>query len=140
LGRAYKDVPEVSSLVGTVGRGSRGIVAGTGESDAVAFITGFSKDGSQYVDYVPRPMPRGTQNSIKRGPVDSSSTSAPASKKPRQSGVPIIGSMLVGEHIIVFFSFFLFGLLVTRVLYVSDGKLVGLVENEEDDTPLIARQ
>jgi hypothetical protein len=51
--------------------------------------------------------------------------------------------MLVGEHIVIFLSSFVSGFLVTRALYASGGKLVGLVENEEDeedDTPLITRR
>lgn len=133
----------MSSLVGAIGGGSQGIIAGTGKSGAVAFITGFSKDGSQYVDYVPRPVPRSAWSSLKRTQVDSSSTSTPVPKKPHQSSAPITGSMLVGEHIVVFLSSFVSGFLVTRALYASGGKLVGLVENEEDeedDTPLITRR
>lgn len=74
--------------------------------------------------------------------MDSSSTSAAFSKKPRRMSTLIIGSMLIGEHIIVFV-FLCFGIFLTRVLCASDGALVGLVENEEeegDDTALITRR
>ena len=59
-----------------------------------------------YEDYVPRPVPRGPRSVSKRGRADCSSSSLPASKKSRQSsthlGTPVIGSMLLGEHINMF--------------------------------------
>ena len=59
-----------------------------------------------YEEYVPRPVPRGPRSVAKRGRVNSSSSGLPASKKSRQSstlpGTPVIGSMVLGEHINMF--------------------------------------
>ena len=55
-----------------------------------------------YVEYVPRPVPRGPRSVGKRGRAESSSSGLSATKKPRQSstrpGTQVIGSMLLGEH------------------------------------------
>ena len=59
-----------------------------------------------YVEYVPRPVPRGPRSVVKRGRVDSSSSVLPASKKSHQPstllGTLVIGSVLLGEHINMF--------------------------------------
>ena len=59
-----------------------------------------------YEEYVPRPVPRGPRNVSKRGRVNASSSGLPASKKSRQPsthlGTPVIGSVLLGEHIDLF--------------------------------------
>ena len=56
-----------------------------------------------YEEYVPRLVPRAPRSGRKRGRVDCSSSSLPASKKSRQlstrSGTPVVASMLLGEHI-----------------------------------------
>lgn len=85
---------------GVTGGGTQGRVSGAGESHPVNFIPGFSTGTCQHVEYVSRLVPRGPRSSVKRSLGDDSSTSAPASKKSRQSGVPIIGSMLLGEDIV----------------------------------------
>ena len=59
-----------------------------------------------YEEYVPRPVPRGPRSISKRGRVDGSSSGLPISKKSRQPsthpGTPVIGSVLLGEHINMF--------------------------------------
>jgi len=66
----------------------------------------FSSVPDVYEEYAPRPVPRGPRSVAKRGRVDSSSSGLPASKKSRQSstlpGTPVIGSVLLGEHIDMF--------------------------------------
>ena len=58
-----------------------------------------------YVEYVPRPVPRGPHSVGKRGRAESSSGLS-AAKKSRQSstrpGTPVVGSVLLGEHINIF--------------------------------------
>ena len=55
-----------------------------------------------YVEYVPRPVPRGPRSVEKRGQAESSSGLSSA-KKSRQSstrpGTPVVACMLLGEHI-----------------------------------------
>ena len=59
-----------------------------------------------YVEYVPRLVPRAPRSVGKRGRVNCSSSSLPATKKSRQSstrpGTQVIGSVLLGEHINLF--------------------------------------
>ena len=59
-----------------------------------------------YEEYVPRPVPRGPRSVPKRGRADGSSSGLPTSKKSRQlsthPGTPVIGSVLLGEHINMF--------------------------------------
>ena len=59
-----------------------------------------------YEEYVPRPVPRAPRSGGKRGREDCSSSGLPASKKSCQPsthpGTPVIDSMLLGEHIIMF--------------------------------------
>ena len=58
-----------------------------------------------YVEYVPRPVPRGPRSVGQRGRAESSSGLS-AAKKSRQSstrlGTPVVGSVLLGEHINMF--------------------------------------
>ena len=58
-----------------------------------------------YVEYVPRPVPRGPCSVGKRGRAESSSGLS-AAKKSRQSsthlGTLVVGSVLLGEHINMF--------------------------------------
>ena len=58
-----------------------------------------------YVEYVPRLVPRGPRSVGKRGRAESSSGLSSA-KKSRQSstrpGTPVVGSVLLGEHINMF--------------------------------------
>ena len=59
-----------------------------------------------YEEYVPRLVPRGPHSVSKRGRADGSSSGLPVSEKSRQSsthpGTPVIGSVLLGEHINMF--------------------------------------
>ena len=59
-----------------------------------------------YVEYVPRPVPRGPRSVRRRGRAESSSSGLSAAKKSRQSstrpGTPVVGSVLLGEHINMF--------------------------------------
>ena len=58
-----------------------------------------------YVEYVPRPVPRAPRSVEKRGRADCSSGLS-AAKKSRQSSTrpssPVVGSVLLGEHINTF--------------------------------------
>ena len=87
---------------------------GTGDSLAGASLTskfqtttmfpGVSSVVSDvYVEYVPRLVPRGPHSAGKRGRAESSSSGLSAAKKSRQSstrpGTPVVGSVLLGEHI-----------------------------------------
>ena len=87
---------------------------GTGDSFAGASLTskfqttamfpGVSSTVSDvYVEYVPRPVPRGLRSVGKRGRAAGPSSGLPGTKKPRQmstrSGTQALGSMLLGEHI-----------------------------------------
>ena len=62
-----------------------------------------------YVEYVPRPVPRAPRSVGKRGRAKSSSSGLPAAKKSRQSstcpGTLVVGSVLIGEHINMFYLF-----------------------------------
>ena len=62
-----------------------------------------------YEEYVPHPVPQGPRSVSKRGRADGSSSGLPVSKKSRQPsthpGTPVIGSVLLGEHINMFWSF-----------------------------------
>ena len=59
-----------------------------------------------YVEYVPRPVPQGPRSVGKRGRAKGSSSGLFATKKSRQSstrlGTPVVGSVLLGEHINMF--------------------------------------
>ena len=59
-----------------------------------------------YVEYVPHLVPRGPRSVGKRGRAESSSSGLSAAKKSRQSstrpGTPVVGSVLLGEHINMF--------------------------------------
>ena len=59
-----------------------------------------------YVEYVPRPVPQGPRSVWKRGRAKSSSSGLSAAKKSRQSSTrpstPVVGSVLLGEHINMF--------------------------------------
>ena len=87
---------------------------GTGDSLAGASLTskfqtttmfpGVSSAVSDvYVEYVPRPVPRGSRSVGKRGRAESSSSSLSSAKKSHQlstrPGTPVVASMLLGEHI-----------------------------------------
>ena len=101
-----------------------------------------------YEEYVPHPVPRGPHSVAKRGRVDSSSSGLPASKKSRQSstlsGTPVIGSVLLGEHIDMFCLFVVcFCLLTEYFSSFSDGAVVAMLESEEekdDDATLVTRR
>ena len=87
---------------------------GTGDSLAGASLTskfqtttmfpGVSSVVSDvYVEYVPRPVPRGPCSVRKRRRAKGSSSGLSVAKKSRQSstrpGTPVVASMLFGEHI-----------------------------------------
>ena len=101
-----------------------------------------------YEEYVPRPVPRGPRSVSKRGRADGSSSGLPVSKKSHQPsthpGTPVIGSVLLGEHINMFCFFCC--LLVPLTKYFSqflDGVVAALLETEEDeadDAPLVTRR
>ena len=59
-----------------------------------------------YVEYVPRLVPRGPRSVGKRGRAEGSSSGLSVAKKSRQSstclGTPVVGSVLLGEHINMF--------------------------------------
>ena len=57
-----------------------------------------------YVEYVPCPVPRAPRSVGKRGRVDCSSSGLSAAKKSRPS-TPVVGSVLLGEHISMFYLF-----------------------------------
>ena len=56
-----------------------------------------------YEKYVPRLVPRGPRSVPKRGRTDGSSSGLPAPKKSlkpsTRPGIPVVASMLLGEHI-----------------------------------------
>jgi hypothetical protein len=89
---------------------SQGGITGTSKSRTVVILhrVSFGEPNLQYVEYVPRLVPRGAQSTTKRAQADDSSTSASSSKKPCLPSAQIIGSMLFGEHIIVLHYAFLF--------------------------------
>jgi hypothetical protein len=70
--------------------------------------------------------------------VDDASTSASVTKKPHQSGTlpgtQVVGSMLLDEHISLFYPLLLFVCVHNQVLSLfSDGTLVELLEGEADE-------
>ena len=90
---------------------------GTGDSLARASLTSMFQTTTMfpgvssmvfdvYVEYVPRLVPRAPRSVGKRGRAESSSSGLPAAKKSRQSstrpGTPVVGSVLLGEHINMF--------------------------------------
>ena len=92
-------------------------IVGTGDSLAGASLTskfqtttmfpGVSSTVSDvYEEYVPRPVPRGPRSVRKRGRAKSSSSGLSSAKKSHQSsthpGTPVVGSVLLGEHINMF--------------------------------------
>ena len=91
---------------------ARGSLAGaslTSKSQTVVMLPGVSSAFSDiYEEYVPRLVPRGPHSVGKRGRAESSSSLSSA-KKSRQSstrpGTPVIASMVLGEHIIMFYLF-----------------------------------
>ena len=91
-------------------------IVGTGDSLAGASLTSKFQTtimfpsvsfavSDVYVEYVPCPVPRGPRSVGKRGRAKSSSGLSTA-KKSRQSstrpGTPVVGSLLLGEHINMF--------------------------------------
>ena len=97
-----------------------------------------------YVEYVPRLVPRGPRSVGKRGRANSSSGLS-AAKKSRQSstrpGTPVVGSVLLGEHINMFCLFVVCLCLEPSIfLFFLDGAMAALLESEEDeddDAPLV---
>ena len=89
------------------------VIVGTGDSLAGASLTskfqtttmfpGVSSAVSDvYVEYIPRPVPRGPRSVGKRRRAESSSAPSVAKKSCQSStllGTPVVASMLLGEHI-----------------------------------------
>lgn len=101
------------------------------KSPASVFIPGFSIGDLdlQYVEYVPRPIPRGHRSMGKRG------ADAPAAsektKKSRSSSPVITGSMLLGERVLSLMSSFLPEFFPNSSPCCSDQRVV-ILEPEED--------
>ena len=79
----------------------------TSKFQTTAMFPGISSmifDG--YVEYVPRLVPQGPHSVGKRGRAEGSSSGLSVAKKSRQSstrpGTPVVGSVLLGEHINMF--------------------------------------
>ena len=89
---------------------ARGSLAGaslTSKFQTTMMLPGVSSVFSDvYEEYVPRLVPRAPRSGGKGGQADCSSSGLPASKKSCQPsthlGTLVIGSMLLGEHIIMF--------------------------------------
>ena len=85
-------------------------LAGSSVTSKFQITTVFPRVSSRVVDvyeeYVPHPVPRGPCSISKRGRADGSSSGLPVSKKSRlpstHLGTPVIGSVLLGEHINMF--------------------------------------
>jgi len=108
LGRNFVDLIPLDVLPAMVSTGEN--LAGSSVTSKFQITTVFPRVSSGFVDvyeeYVPHPVPRGPHSVPKRGRVDGSSSGLPASKKSRQPsthpGTPVIGSVLLGEHINMF--------------------------------------
>ena len=90
--------------------GTRDSLAGaslTSKFQTTTMFPGVSSAVSDvYVEYVPRPVPRGPHSVGQRGRAEGSSSGLSASKKSCWSstlpGTQVIGSVLLGEHINMF--------------------------------------
>ena len=128
--------PRKTTLLVVGGDGSQVGISGTSKSRTAVILPGvsFGEPDLQYVEYVPRLVPRGARSTSKRTRADDSSTSASASKKPRPPGAQITGRMLLGEHIIVLHLPFFSGFFPHLSSFVcSYGNVVELFEDEEED-------
>ena len=90
--------------------GTRDSLAGASLTSKFQITTMFPSVSSTvsdvYVEYVPRPVPRGPRSVGKRGRPESSSSGLPTAKKSRQPsthpGTRVVGSVVLGEHINMF--------------------------------------
>jgi hypothetical protein len=78
------------------------------KSQTITVLSGFSLgELDLFVEYVSRPFPQAPCSTSKRARANDTSTSAFATKKPHPlstlSGTQVIGSMLLGERINIFF-------------------------------------
>jgi len=108
LGRNFVDPIPLDVLPTMVN--TRENLAGASVTSKFQITTVFPGVSSGFVDvyeeYVSHLVPRGPHSVPKRGRVDGSSSGLPASKKSHQPsthpGTPVIGSVLLGEHINMF--------------------------------------
>ena len=108
MGRNFVDPIPLDVLPAMVNTGEN--LAGASVTSKFPITTVFPGVSSRVIDvyeeYVPRLVPRGPRSVSKRGRADGSSSSLPTSKKSRQPsthlGTPVIGSVLLGEHINMF--------------------------------------
>ena len=108
MGRNFIDPIPLDVLPAVVNTGEN--LAGASITSKFPITTEFPGVSSGVVDvyeeYVPRPVPRGPRSVPKSGRADGSSSGLPASKKSRQPsthpGIPVIDSVLLGEHINMF--------------------------------------
>ena len=108
MGRNFVDPIPLDVLPAVVSTGEN--LAGSSVTSKIQIAIMFLGVSSGFVDvyeeYVPRSVPRGPHSVPKRGRADGSSSGLPASKKSLQPsthpGTPVIGSMLLGEHINMF--------------------------------------
>ena len=108
MGRNFVDPIPLDVLPAVVSTGEK--LTGSSVTSKFQITTVFPGVSSGVVDvyeeYVPRPVPRGPRSVSKRGRADGSSSGLPISKKSRQPsthpGTPVIGSVLLGEHINMF--------------------------------------
>ena len=108
MGRNFVDLIPLDVLPAVVSTGEK--LTGSSVTSKFQITTVFPGVSSGVVDvyeeYVPRPVPRGPRSVSKRGRADGSSSGLPASKKSCQPsthpGTPVIGSVLLGEHINMF--------------------------------------
>ena len=122
MGRNFSDPIPLDDLPTNVEAG--GSLAGaslTSKSQTTMMLPSVSSAFSDvYEEYVPRLVPRAPRTFRKRGRADSSSSTPSTAKKSRQSstrpGTPVVGSVLVGEHINMFF-FLWFVCAFNRVLF-----------------------
>ena len=107
MGRNFADPIPLDDLPAMVNTGEN--LAGASLTSKFQTTTMFpgvsSANLNVYVEYVPRPVPRGPRSVRKRGRADRSSGLS-AAKKSRQSstrpGTLVVGSVLLGEHINMF--------------------------------------
>jgi hypothetical protein len=109
LGCNFVDpVPTDDNLAGEEAGGSLAVAALASKSLVSTVLPGASCNESvQYVEYVSCLVPRAPRSINKRAWVDDASTSASVTKKPCQpgtlSGTQVVGSMLLGEYINLFY-------------------------------------
>ena len=108
MGRNFADpipLDDCPTIVGT-GDGLVGASLTSKFQTTAMFLSVSSAVSGVYMEYVPRPVPRGPRSVGKRGRAAGPSSGLPGTKKPRQMsthlGTQVLGSMLLGEHINTF--------------------------------------